>query len=99
MNDYQDSLYNDLMKLCDENEAFYYTDQQVDGRYYRIFLHRLASYTDFLEPNALEGRGVMFEMDNEGKDALPIRLASLPFSKFFNYNVYHIFYGHDQFSF
>jgi T4 RnlA family RNA ligase len=49
-------------------------------------LHRLASYTDFLEPNALEGRGVMFEMDNEGKDALPIRLASLPFSKFFNHN-------------
>ena len=86
MNGYQNRLYNDLMKLCDENDAFYYTDQQVEETWYRIFLHRLASYTDFLEPNALEGRGVMFEMNAEGKDAFPVYLSSLPFCKFFNVN-------------
>jgi T4 RnlA family RNA ligase len=78
-------LWNDLMRLADTKEAFYYTDQERDGHWYRIFLYRLTSYTDFLEPNALECRGVTFNITEEGKSAKPINLVSLPFEKFFNY--------------
>jgi T4 RnlA family RNA ligase len=81
MNDYQIGLYEALCKLVQENEAFYFSDQQLDDSTYRIFNYRLASYTDFLHPGALECRGIMFEIDRFAK---PIRLASLPIHKFFN---------------
>lgn len=86
MNEYQENLYNDLMRLTNEREAFYYVDQNVDGEWYRIFNYRLASYTDFLEPNALECRGHMFHITEEGNDAEMLRLTSLPVEKFFNLN-------------
>lgn len=76
----QKELYEALMALT-ANEAFYHIDQTLDGFEYRIFNYRLASYTDFCAPNALEMRGIMFEM----KDGQPIRLASRPPAKFFNY--------------
>lgn len=81
-NSYQEKLYNDLMALVEKSEAFYYKDFELDGITYRIFNYRLASYTDFLEPGALECRGIMFEV-NHGR---PQRLASLPMEKFFNLN-------------
>lgn len=82
MNAYQQTLWNDLMALADGPiEAFYYTDHEYNGMYYRIFNYRLASYTDFLQPSALECRGVMFQITEDGK---PILLASLPMEKFFN---------------
>ncbi|UQJ95715.1 RNA ligase 1 and tail fiber attachment catalyst [Klebsiella phage CPRSB] len=31
----------------------------------RIFNYRMASYTDWLKPGALECRGIMFEMDGD----------------------------------
>ena len=80
MNQFQRNLYNDLMKLC-ENEAFYYVDQKVDGKVFRVFTYRLASYTEFCLPNALECRGHTFLMDRE----IPIDLVCLPLFKFFNY--------------
>lgn len=75
-------LYNNLMALTEQSEAFYYVDQVKNGHLYRIFNYRLASYTDFLAPSALECRGVMFEIDENGTLR---RLASLPMAKFFNY--------------
>ena len=82
MNYYQQKLYDDLMTLAEKSEAFFYKDFYVDDSVYRIFNYRLASYTDFLEPSALECRGIMFEVD--GLEA--IRLATLPMEKFFNLN-------------
>lgn len=83
MNAFQDILYQDLVHLVASDEAFYFQDFTHEGKTYRIFNYRLASYTDFLAPNALECRGVMFEVDAEGQ---AIRLASLPMEKFFNLN-------------
>lgn len=73
------NLYSDLMKLCDTNEAFYFVDHMHDGALYRVFTYRLASYTDFLNPGALECRGHTFRLD--GDTAV---LVSLPMQKFFN---------------
>lgn len=79
MNQFQRNLYNDLMKLC-ENEAFYYVDQKVDSKVFRVFTYRLASYTEFCLPNALECRGHTFLMDGD----TALALVSLPPAKFFN---------------
>jgi T4 RnlA family RNA ligase len=78
--DNQKNLYNDLLALT-ANEAFYFIDQKVDDVDYRIFNYRLASYTDFCATNALECRGIMFEMVN----GQPVRLAARTPEKFFNY--------------
>lgn len=83
MNEYQFTLYMRLMDLVANNEAFYFQDFNLDGRTYRIFNYRLASYTEFQKPGALECRGHMFEVDTEGN---AIRLAALPMQKFFNLN-------------
>lgn len=87
MNEFQTKLYDDLMALVASNEAFYFQDFGLDGKSYRIFNYRLASYTDFQLPGALECRGVMFEVKRVSADrADVIRLASLPMEKFFNLN-------------
>jgi len=83
MNSFQKDLYANLMNLVATNEAFYHQDFFVDGTKYRIFNYRLASYSDFLLPNALDCRGTMFEVDEHG---VAIRLAALPQQKFFNLN-------------
>jgi Straboviridae RNA ligase 1 len=87
MNEYQTKLYNDLMTLCDTSESFFFKDEPIGHNKYgfktfRIFNYRLCSYSDFLNESALECRGIMFEVDLKGN---PIRLASLPMNKFFNY--------------
>eukprot|EP00558_Chaetoceros_sp_UNC1202_P005653 CAMPEP_0197246650 /NCGR_PEP_ID=MMETSP1429-20130617/18778_1 /TAXON_ID=49237 /ORGANISM="Chaetoceros sp., Strain UNC1202" /LENGTH=390 /DNA_ID=CAMNT_0042707367 /DNA_START=20 /DNA_END=1192 /DNA_ORIENTATION=+ len=94
MNTFQQKLYDDLMQLVKSSKkmTFYFVDREADGVQYRIFNYRLASsYSQFLQPGALECRGVMFEMDAGNKDnaartAKPIRLAALPMPKFFNLN-------------
>jgi T4 RnlA family RNA ligase len=74
-------IYNDLMALQD-NEAFCYVDQVApDGFNYRIFLYRLASYSDFLLPGAIESRGITFRMNDSGE---PEELVCRPMQKFFN---------------
>jgi T4 RnlA family RNA ligase len=72
-------LYSNLLKLVAENEAFYF----VDYGPYRVFNYRLASYTDFLAPDALEARGIMFYIDHNQVDDAP-KLVCRPFKKFFN---------------
>jgi RNA ligase len=86
MNEFQQNLYNDLMNLVETSEAFYFQDVEKDERWYRIFNYRLASYTEFLHPNALECRGHMFEIEKSGspEEVTMLRLASLPPEKFFN---------------
>lgn len=79
----QQTLFDNLMQLVNTNEAFYFVDHVLNGVTYRVFTYRLASYTDFLNPDALECRGHMFRLNSDGAmDAL----VSLPFEKFFNLN-------------
>ena len=84
MNDFQTTLYTNLMTLCSnpEQEAFYYVDQSMGANLYRIFLYRMASYTEFQQPGALECRGHTFRIDAEGN---ALELASMPMNKFFNH--------------
>lgn len=81
MNTNLSTLFDDLMALCNTNEAFYFVDQVKDGATYRVFTYRLASYTDFQRKNATECRGHTFRKDNDGW-----RLVSLPMQKFHNYS-------------
>lgn len=73
-------LYKELMTLTVNTEAFFYSDHELDGVTYRIFNYRLASFTEFNMPSALECRGIMFEIQNEQ----PVRIAARPMEKFFN---------------
>jgi Straboviridae RNA ligase 1 len=87
MNEYQTKLYNDLMTLCDTSESFFFKEETIGHNEYgfktfRVFNYRLCSYSDFLNESAPECRGIMFEVDLKGN---PIRLASLPMNKFWNY--------------
>lgn len=82
MNEYQQALYDNLMALVEERDTFYFQDFVLNGNTYRIFNYRLASYTDFLQPGALECRGVMYLVLGD----LPLSMVCLPFHKFFNLN-------------
>jgi T4 RnlA family RNA ligase len=83
MNDFHKKLFADLMALVNDTDEFYKQEFVLDGHIYWIFNYRLASYTDFCKPSALECRGHMFEVDASGN---MIRLAALPMQKFFNLN-------------
>ena len=74
-------LFLDLEALVKANEAFYRQEFKLDGKIYWIYNYRLASYSDFLLPSALECRGAMVEVDDGGNF---IRLACRPQHKFFN---------------
>lgn len=83
MNEYGRKIYNDLMALVSEPESpFYFVDHLMNGVKFRVFTYRLASYTDFLKPSALECRGHMFEINGDEY----VALAALPPQKFFNAN-------------
>lgn len=74
------NLFLDLMALCSsEDDAFYSVDHKSDDGIYRVFSYRLASYSDFLKPNALNCRGTMFRVDTSEPE-----LVCLPMEKFFN---------------
>lgn len=81
MNTFQKTLYDNLLLLTQSNDAFFIRDAKLDDKLYRVFSYRMASYTDFCSPGALESRGVMFELDEAQN---PIRLAAMPMEKFFN---------------
>lgn len=84
MNTYQTKLYEQLMTLVDTNEAFYFADRTLDNETYRLFNYRLASYTNFLLPGALECRGIMFNITLAQMNI--VHLVSMPMEKFFNVN-------------
>ncbi|QDH49134.1 RNA ligase [Pantoea phage Phynn] len=77
------TLYQNLMTVCEEVEHFYFVDQVTPMQtQVRIFTYRLGGYSDWLRPGALECRGIMFEM----KDGKPVSLLCRPMEKFFNYS-------------
>lgn len=82
MNEFQQTLFQNLNNLVLNNEAFFVTKTKnpYTGTSFWMFNYRLPTYTDFLQPSAMESRGVMFEMNNNE----PVRLASFPMFKFFN---------------
>ena len=87
MNNYQKSLYDGLMELfVAKRKVFNYIDYKLEETTFRIFRHhRIPNYECWLINDfTLECRGVVFEMD-VGNDK-PVRLASLPFEKFFTLN-------------
>jgi T4 RnlA family RNA ligase len=78
-------LFDELVALTlDPCEAFYAQDFQLDSSVYRIFNYRLATYTNFLLPSAVECRGIMFELDVQNLRVG--RLAARPMQKFWNLN-------------
>lgn len=74
-------VYVDLMNLVSNDEAFFFKDFPFEGRVYRIFNYRLASWTSFQAPSALNARGIMYDVTDEAN----AQLVSLPPAKFFNY--------------
>ena len=75
-------LYDTLVNLCNNTEAFFFDDQKNLDGIYRIFNYRLASYTDFLQEGAMSCRGICFQIDDNGEY---VNLVSRPMDKFFNY--------------
>ena len=71
------------MALCENDDTpFYYSDQSINpGEFYRIFSYHFTDKDSWLLPDALEARGIMFEVDRDGN---PLRIASRPMQKFFN---------------
>lgn len=74
-------LYSQLTHLVDTNKSFHKSDYKADFGFFRIFSYHFATYSDFLLPGALECRGSMFRVDNEGNF---IAIASRTPKKFFN---------------
>ena len=62
--------YNSFQNLVDTNENFIKSVQVYKDYELTSFNYRLASYSDFLLPNALEARGKTFIKDKEGKEIL-----------------------------
>lgn len=76
-------LYQELMALL-SNDAFYTADHKInDHFFYRVFTYRLASYSDFLLPSAMEARGIMFKVAY-ADESVPLELTCRPPQKFFN---------------
>lgn len=78
---YSLDLYNKLESLVNDSEAFYSKDFYFEDKTYIIYNYRLASWTDFQKPGALDARGTMFDVT----DITNVKLVSLPPQKFFNY--------------
>lgn len=78
-----EDLFLDLINLVQEpDSSFIKLEYEYLGHFFVIFDYRLASYSDFLKPSAIESRGIMFEVDEKGQF---IQLLALPMPKFFNY--------------
>ena len=78
------NLFNDLMALCNDDEEktpFYYSVQEMNNDRYAIFSYRFTDRDSWIKKNALESRGVMFQVDENDEF---IRIASRPMQKFFN---------------
>lgn len=73
-------MYSSLMALANSSDAFYFKDSIVNKNVYRVFMYRLAGYTEFCLPNALEARGITYLLLPDHDPVLVCR----PFKKFFN---------------
>jgi T4 RnlA family RNA ligase len=76
-----EKMFDSMMDLTKETDAFFFTDYEKDGEKFRVFNYRLVSYTEFLKPYAREMRGITFLLDEVNGH----RIVSRPFEKFFNW--------------
>jgi RNA ligase len=74
-------MYKTLIALVNEDESFYRKEVVLEDQLYNIFNYRLASWTQFQKPGALDCRGTMFNVTDINNPVL----VSLPPQKFFNY--------------
>lgn len=84
-------LLKNLMSLVNETEAFTCKDFNLHDKVYRIFNYRLASWTEFQRPDAINARGIMFDVTDESN----AKVVSMPPAKFFNYEEGNV--DHKQF--
>lgn len=76
------TLYDDLINLCAQDDAFYYKDVRLHAINYRIFNYRLCSYGRFkTQKAALNAGGTMFNITNLNN----VQLLSLPLERIFDY--------------
>jgi T4 RnlA family RNA ligase len=73
-------IYPELMTLVASDESFYSKDHVLDGKTYRVFSYRLASWSAFQRPSALHCRGIMYDVTDPENP----KLVSFPMDKFFN---------------
>ena len=78
---FEKQLYEDIEALVKKDEAFFSKDFTLEDKVYRIYNYRLASWTIFQSPGALDARGIMFDITDQSD----VTLVSLPPQKFFNY--------------
>ena len=81
LNNMPSVLYHQLMALCESSESFHFKDFVVDNQTYRIFNYRLASWSEFQKPGAMNCRGTMYCVTDPNTPVL----MSAPMEKFFNY--------------
>lgn len=82
MNTELQKLYTDMLNVVQVSDAFEYKDHiSPAGGTYRIFSYRLAQYSDYLLPGAMQARGTMFRLDANGN---AVELAARTPEKFFN---------------
>lgn len=81
MNELHKEIFDSLMALVSNDECFYFNDQILKNRIFRIFDYRLASYSQWLNPHATQCRGITFEVDDNGN---ALELVSWPFEKYWN---------------
>ena len=81
-----EKLYHNLLALCDNADTpFYFAETEFVGEdyleHYRIFSYHFTDRDSWMLPDALEARGIMFEVTDTGEF---IRIAARPMQKFFN---------------
>lgn len=80
------TLFKNLMALCADGDysKFFSKDFVTQlGTKCRIFSYNFVGYESWLLPDALESRGIMFEITDDGQ---PVRVMARPMEKFFNVN-------------
>lgn len=76
-------MYDNLKALTQKNDMFFSSIQTTpNGTPVEIFSYHVASYSDWLEPDAMECRGIMFDISDKQNPVIVCR----PFPKFFNLN-------------
>lgn len=79
------SHYQNLLNLVKNNKNFYMNDlknNDYPNYTFRVFNYKSPVYEDFLEPGALECRGIMYRIDENEN----VTLVCRPPQKFFNLN-------------
>ena len=74
-------LHKALVDLTKINECFYICTQEYKDYTIQSYTYRLASYTEFCLPYALECRGTTFVIDKKDNS---VHMFARPFEKFFN---------------